>query len=166
MPSDHRAVAREDPRGIKEALERRTVHGNLRHLSTRPPNSVDFSSNDFLSLATNAELRRRYLVSSRAGYSSIIPCHRAWLIVGRSINRLHWRQTRRVGWAVVARDFWTATLHPPRSSKTTWQLFTMLPRVCFATQATTQILASSHASRSLAISSFTTSSSMRAFTTE
>jgi 8-amino-7-oxononanoate synthase len=42
-------------------LERRRQESKLRILKASPPGSVDFSSNDFLSLATNAQFRKDYL---------------------------------------------------------------------------------------------------------
>ncbi|KAF2483938.1 pyridoxal phosphate-dependent transferase [Neohortaea acidophila] len=51
----------QDPIGVRTALERRREKSTIRQLSTNPASSVDFSSNDFLSLATSPELRRRFL---------------------------------------------------------------------------------------------------------
>ena len=41
-------------------LQRRHQESKLRDLKASPPDSVDFSSNDFLSLATSASLQRRF----------------------------------------------------------------------------------------------------------
>lgn len=54
-----------DPRGVQEALSRRRDQGTIRRFATRPADSADFSSNDFLSLASNEELWQNYLVSQR-----------------------------------------------------------------------------------------------------
>lgn len=42
---------------LAATLDRRRSHATLRSLTTKPASSVDFSSNDFLSLATSSELR-------------------------------------------------------------------------------------------------------------
>lgn len=42
-------------------LQRRRRNSKLRTLKSSPPGSIDFSSNDFLSLATNREFREDYL---------------------------------------------------------------------------------------------------------
>lgn len=46
---------------MSQALNRRRQQSTLRSLTIAPPNAVDFSSNDFLSLATSRELRSRFL---------------------------------------------------------------------------------------------------------
>ena len=46
---------------LNSILERRKSHSKLRTLKSSPPNSVDFSSNDFLSLATNQDFRGQFL---------------------------------------------------------------------------------------------------------
>lgn len=46
---------------LKSILERRKAHSKLRTLKSSPPNSIDFSSNDFLSLATNPAFRNQFL---------------------------------------------------------------------------------------------------------
>lgn len=46
---------------INAALARRRASSTLRRLSLVPSSSTDFSSNDFLSLSTTSELRRRYV---------------------------------------------------------------------------------------------------------
>jgi len=46
---------------IDRTLDKRRSQSTIRQLTTNRPNSVDFSSNDFLSLASNEELRRAYL---------------------------------------------------------------------------------------------------------
>lgn len=46
---------------ISRALTRRKSQSTIRSLTTNPPNSVDFSSNDFLSLASSQELRQSFL---------------------------------------------------------------------------------------------------------
>lgn len=46
---------------LTKALNRRKSQSTIRRLTTPPPNSVDFSSNDFLSLATSRELRELYI---------------------------------------------------------------------------------------------------------
>jgi len=52
---------------LSNALEKRKAQGTLRNLSIQPPGSVDFSSNDFLSLARSQELRELYLEELRTG---------------------------------------------------------------------------------------------------
>nr|POF02270.1 putative 8-amino-7-oxononanoate synthase [Quercus suber] len=46
---------------IAQSVAARKGNSTLRRLTTNPPNSADFSSNDFLSLATSSELRRDFL---------------------------------------------------------------------------------------------------------
>ena len=46
---------------LASILENRRRESKLRKLKSSPPGSVDFSSNDFLSLATNEDFRRDYL---------------------------------------------------------------------------------------------------------
>ena len=46
---------------LATTLERRRSQSKLRSLKSSPPGSVDFSSNDFLSLATTKEFREDYL---------------------------------------------------------------------------------------------------------
>ena len=46
---------------INTALTRRRRSSTLRRLTLAPHHSIDFSSNDFLSLSTSADLRERYL---------------------------------------------------------------------------------------------------------
>lgn len=46
---------------LSNALAKRTTQSTIRNLTTFPPDSVDFSSNDFLSLATSSDLRRTFL---------------------------------------------------------------------------------------------------------
>lgn len=46
---------------LSNALAKRTTQSTIRKLTTFPPDSVDFSSNDFLSLATSQELRKTFL---------------------------------------------------------------------------------------------------------
>lgn len=55
---------------LAEALDKRRSQGTIRNLSIQPPNSVDFSSNDFLSLASSQELRDLYLDELRTGPST------------------------------------------------------------------------------------------------
>lgn len=55
---------------LARALENRKSQSTIRNLTIRPPNSVDFSSNDFLSLATSQELRDLYLEELRTGPST------------------------------------------------------------------------------------------------
>ena len=43
-------------------LQRRTTNSTIRKLSTRAPGSVDFSSNDFLSLAASAEYKEAFAI--------------------------------------------------------------------------------------------------------
>ena len=45
---------------LSQILERRRKESRLRSLKASPPESVDFSSNDFLSLASSAELKEAY----------------------------------------------------------------------------------------------------------
>ncbi|POS73184.1 aminotransferase class I and II [Diaporthe helianthi] len=52
-------------------ISRRRSRSLLRRLTTVPPGTVDFSSNDYLSLSTNPELRQEFLrVLGQEGYSS------------------------------------------------------------------------------------------------
>jgi len=46
---------------LSRLLEKRKAQSRLRTLKSSPPGSVDFSSNDFLSLSTNTEYRNDYL---------------------------------------------------------------------------------------------------------
>ena len=46
---------------LSQILEKRRKESRLRSLRASPPNSVDFSSNDFLSLATSPKLKDAYL---------------------------------------------------------------------------------------------------------
>lgn len=46
---------------LSNALEKRASQSTIRRLTTFPPESADFSSNDFLSLATSPELRNTFL---------------------------------------------------------------------------------------------------------
>jgi 8-amino-7-oxononanoate synthase len=55
---------------LARALDNRKSQSTIRSLTLRPPNSVDFSSNDFLSLATSQELRDLYLEELRTGPST------------------------------------------------------------------------------------------------
>lgn len=48
-------------RSMTHSLNTRRSQSTLRQLTTNPRDSADFSSNDFLSLATSAELRQTYL---------------------------------------------------------------------------------------------------------
>jgi 8-amino-7-oxononanoate synthase len=52
---------------LTNALNKRKAQGTIRNLSIQPPGSVDFSSNDFLSLATSHGLRKLYLEELRTG---------------------------------------------------------------------------------------------------
>jgi 8-amino-7-oxononanoate synthase len=56
---------------LTNALDKREAQGTIRNLSIQPPGSVDFSSNDFLSLATSQELRELYLEELRTGPSTV-----------------------------------------------------------------------------------------------
>jgi 8-amino-7-oxononanoate synthase len=56
---------------LNKALDKRKAQGTIRNLSIQPPGSVDFSSNDFLSLATSQELRDFYLEELRTGPSTV-----------------------------------------------------------------------------------------------
>jgi 8-amino-7-oxononanoate synthase len=56
---------------LTDALDKRKAQGTIRNLSIQPPVSVDFSSNDFLSLATSQELRELYLEELRTGPSTV-----------------------------------------------------------------------------------------------
>jgi 8-amino-7-oxononanoate synthase len=66
----------EQPRGkhlnaaLTRALDNRKSQSTIRSLTIQPPNSVDFSSNDFLSLAASRELRDLYLEELRTGPST------------------------------------------------------------------------------------------------
>ena len=55
---------------LARALDNRKSQSTIRSLTIQPPNSVDFSSNDFLSLATSQELRDLYLEELRTGPST------------------------------------------------------------------------------------------------
>lgn len=46
---------------LQTALDRRCAKSLLRNLTIAPPDAVDFSSNDFLSLSTSSELRAAYM---------------------------------------------------------------------------------------------------------
>jgi 8-amino-7-oxononanoate synthase len=46
---------------LQDLLEQRRMNGTLRKLTLQQRNQVDFSSNDFLSLATSPQLKTRYL---------------------------------------------------------------------------------------------------------
>ena len=46
---------------LQKKLESRCLNSTLRKLTTTPPGAVDFSSNDFLSLSTSAQLRSAFL---------------------------------------------------------------------------------------------------------
>lgn len=48
---------------MRASLESRARKSSLRALTVTPPNSVDFSSNDFLSLSTSAELHTSFLAN-------------------------------------------------------------------------------------------------------
>lgn len=50
---------------LSSALNKRHAQATIRELTINPPNSIDFSSNDFLSLATSQDLRARYLQELR-----------------------------------------------------------------------------------------------------
>ena len=56
---------------LTNALDKRKAQGTIRNLTIQPPGSVDFSSNDFLSLATSQELRDIYLEELRTGPSTV-----------------------------------------------------------------------------------------------
>lgn len=56
---------------LAKALDKRRSQGTIRSLSVQPPGSVDFSSNDFLSLATCQELRDLYLEELRSAPSLV-----------------------------------------------------------------------------------------------
>lgn len=56
---------------LTNALDKRKAQGTIRNLTVQPPGSVDFSSNDFLSLATSQELRDIYLEELRTGPSTV-----------------------------------------------------------------------------------------------
>jgi 8-amino-7-oxononanoate synthase len=56
---------------LNKALDKRKAQCTIRNLSIQPPGSVDFSSNDFLSLATSQELRDFYLEELRTGPSTV-----------------------------------------------------------------------------------------------
>ena len=57
---------------LSAALERRRTHSTLRKLTTYPPDSIDFSSNDFISLGQSSELRAAFLQELHAE-SNIFP---------------------------------------------------------------------------------------------
>nr|OQO20621.1 hypothetical protein B0A51_11482 [Rachicladosporium sp. CCFEE 5018] len=68
---------------LAKTLLRRKTSKTIRALSTRPTGSVDFSSNDFLSLATSKELREGFLAELNAG-SSILGSGGSRLLDGNS----------------------------------------------------------------------------------
>ncbi|KAK5686241.1 hypothetical protein LTS10_002357 [Elasticomyces elasticus] len=55
---------------ISYRLDKRRLSSTIRRLTTTPPNAVDFSSNDFLSLASNDELRQSFLEELARGPSN------------------------------------------------------------------------------------------------
>lgn len=55
---------------LAKTLARRESQSTLRSLKANPPNSVDFSSNDFLSLAKSTELRDLFLDELKSGPST------------------------------------------------------------------------------------------------
>ncbi|KAK4960161.1 hypothetical protein LTR10_003052 [Elasticomyces elasticus] len=55
---------------ISHRLDRRRSSSTIRRLTTTPSNAVDFSSNDFLSLASNDELRQSFLEELARGPSN------------------------------------------------------------------------------------------------
>ncbi|KAM0715858.1 hypothetical protein Q7P37_008372 [Cladosporium fusiforme] len=55
---------------LAQALNKRASQSTIRSLTLQPPNAVDFSSNDFLSLATSQDLRRLYLAELSRGPST------------------------------------------------------------------------------------------------
>lgn len=59
-------------KAISNTLDKRRSQSTIRQLTTNPPNSADFSSNDFLSLASSAELRQLFLKEIQDGTSSSI----------------------------------------------------------------------------------------------
>lgn len=54
-----------------DSLRRREAHSGRRYLTITPPDSIDFSSNDFLSLSTSPELRTAYLAEVESASSSL-----------------------------------------------------------------------------------------------
>ncbi|KAK0983358.1 hypothetical protein LTR91_011301 [Friedmanniomyces endolithicus] len=52
---------------LSRTLDKRRSSSTIRQLTTTAPNAVDFSSNDFLSLATNPELRQSFLQELERG---------------------------------------------------------------------------------------------------
>ncbi|KAK0293551.1 hypothetical protein LTR35_000155 [Friedmanniomyces endolithicus] len=52
---------------LSRTLDKRRSSSTIRQLTTTAPNAVDFSSNDFLSLATNPELRHSFLQELERG---------------------------------------------------------------------------------------------------
>lgn len=56
---------------LSRILEKRRQESRLRVLKASPPNSIDFSSNDFLSLATSSKLRETYLKELQSGPSQL-----------------------------------------------------------------------------------------------
>ncbi|EEH43635.1 uncharacterized protein PADG_08455 [Paracoccidioides brasiliensis Pb18] len=57
-------------RAFQSRLDQREVKGHRRRLKVAPPNSVDFSSNDFLSLSTSDVLRSHFLQTLASESSS------------------------------------------------------------------------------------------------
>lgn len=69
---------------LTSALERRSSQATIRRLTINNPNAIDFSSNDFLSLSTSAELRQLYLDELRNGSTSQLGSGGSRLLDGNS----------------------------------------------------------------------------------
>ncbi|KAF2717384.1 PLP-dependent transferase [Polychaeton citri CBS 116435] len=69
---------------VSLTLERRKAHGGFRRLTLNPPGSVDFSSNDFLSLAASPRLRSQYLHELREAESTSLGSGGSRLLDGNS----------------------------------------------------------------------------------
>jgi 8-amino-7-oxononanoate synthase len=55
---------------FQQALDQREARSARRRLTVLPPDAVDFSSNDFLSLSSSSALRTRYLQTLKHHYAS------------------------------------------------------------------------------------------------
>ncbi|KAF2454957.1 aminotransferase [Lineolata rhizophorae] len=74
-------------RQLAQRLDRRRANSTLRSLTVAPPSSVDFSSNDFLSLAGSAELRAYFLcelAGDRSGCPPLLGSRGSRLLDGNS----------------------------------------------------------------------------------
>jgi 8-amino-7-oxononanoate synthase len=70
---------------MRTLLQNRKTNSSLRTLSIAPPSSIDFSSNDFLSLSTSPLLRRAYLTELSSHSSFKLGSGGSRLLDGNSI---------------------------------------------------------------------------------